>query len=138
MDTKKCPRCKVDKSVEQFNWKNKGIKLQAHCKICQAECSSKWYYKNSGRLKEKASKRNQAMRLSASKYLIDYKESLPCVDCGGRFPHYVMDFDHIAKDKIACVSRMKSRSLKIIINEIDKCELICSNCHRARTWNRVH
>ena len=50
-----------------------------------------------------------------------------------------MDFDHL-RDKKMNVSRMINSpySLEEIINEISKCDLLCANCHRRRTWNRGH
>ena len=62
--------------------------------------------------------------------------SQPCTDCGVPYPYYVMDWDHI-KDKKFNVSRMGSLgSEKLILEEIAKCELVCSNCHRERTHKR--
>lgn len=64
------------------------------------------------------------------------KEASPCTDCGIKYPYYVMDFDHI-RDKSFGISKMSWRSsLKNIMAEIDKCELVCSNCHRIRTQAR--
>jgi len=62
------------------------------------------------------------------------------MDCGERFPFYVLDYDHrpdeIKKGEIA---RMASGSYKweTILAEIAKCDLICANCHRKRTWLRA-
>ncbi len=60
------------------------------------------------------------------------------MDCGQCFPPYVMDFDHLI-DKVDAVAHMtkNSLSLETIQKEIDKCELVCSNCHRVRTWKRL-
>lgn len=69
------------------------------------------------------------------------KESMPCADCGLRYPAAVMDFDHLdASEKTDAVSQMIRRVLtwETIEAEIAKCELVCSNCHRIRTWNRAH
>lgn len=63
----------------------------------------------------------------------------PCVDCGGNFPPYVMDFDHLPDfRKAANVSRLRQTnySLRTLMFEIAKCELVCANCHRIRTHNR--
>jgi hypothetical protein len=65
---------------------------------------------------------------------LDEIKDAPCADCGGRFPPYVMDFDH--KDwstKTATISMMRHSTLERIKEEIAKCELVCSNCHRIRT-----
>lgn len=62
----------------------------------------------------------------------------PCLDCGRSFPHYVMDFDHVRGEKKYNISHLASstKSWETIQIEIDKCDLICANCHRIRTWSR--
>jgi hypothetical protein len=71
--------------------------------------------------------------------LIELLKSAPCADCGGRFPSECMDFDHIdASQKVASVSDLVwgAESIDAILAEIDKCELVCSNCHSVRTSRR--
>ena len=61
----------------------------------------------------------------------------PCQDCGKKYPHYVMDFDHReGEKKLLEVARMVAGgwSLKKIMKEIKKCDIVCSNCHRLRTY----
>lgn len=58
----------------------------------------------------------------------------PCLDCHGSFPPECMDFDHVRGEKLLDPSR--ARSLPQFMAEIEKCELICSNCHRIRTRRR--
>ena len=62
----------------------------------------------------------------------------PCADCGGDFPPYLMDFDHVNGDKLddICGMRMRTVSRDAIRAEIEKCEVVCANCHRARTHAR--
>jgi len=87
--------------------------------------------------KEKTHRRTRERRKDIRKRLIDYKSGIPCLDCGKRYPHYIMDFDHVSGQKISSVSSMiKWGSWDEILEEINKCELVCSNCHRERTWQR--
>lgn len=65
-------------------------------------------------------------------YIIE-KKSVPCVDCGERYPSYVMDFDHVRGDKKFNLSKGKKTSVKTIDAELEKCDVVCSNCHRERT-----
>lgn len=65
------------------------------------------------------------------------KATTPCADCGGTFHPVCMDFDH--RDpllKVSGISEMiQARlSLDTIMKEIDKCDLVCANCHRLRTY----
>ena len=71
------------------------------------------------------------------KIIHNYKEANPCADCGRYYPYYVMQFDHIGKDKFRIVSHMRNYSMERIMAEIAKCELVCANCHAVRTYNRL-
>ena len=62
----------------------------------------------------------------------------PCMDCGKKYKHYVMEFDHIRGEKVEEITRMKIRSVGRILEEIDKCDVVCANCHKVRTWKRSH
>jgi hypothetical protein len=80
---------------------------------------------------ESNKKRNKEYREKIN----DLKDT-PCMDCGNRFPPVCMDFDHITDNKITDVSSMVRRNRytwEKIQAEIDKCELVCANCHRIRT-----
>lgn len=64
----------------------------------------------------------------------------PCLDCEIKYPHYVMDFDHREdEEKVRNIAEMVRRSgRKKLEEEIAKCDLVCANCHRERTWQRGH
>jgi hypothetical protein len=80
---------------------------------------------------------NQLRVARVKLYLIELK-SQPCTDCGVRYPHYVMDFDHVRGEKVAGLSDLlKVGDLARVKAEVLKCELVCSNCHRQRTWDRM-
>ena len=61
----------------------------------------------------------------------------PCMDCGGKFPPECMDFDHVRGEKTESVASMRTWRMDRVLAEIEKCELICANCHRIRTRNRM-
>lgn len=63
-------------------------------------------------------------------------KDVPCKDCGETFPPYCMDFDHTQGVKEGNISEMKSYSIEKILAEVAKCDIVCSNCHRIRTFNR--
>jgi len=66
------------------------------------------------------------------------RKSVPCQDCGVRYPPYVMDFDHVRGDKVMDISDMISAAVSwdVLIAEVAKCEVVCANCHRIRTYTR--
>ena len=60
------------------------------------------------------------------------------MDCGKNYPYWVMDFDHVRGEKSFNLSkyRYSHANIKMVQEEIDKCDLVCSNCHRDRTHKR--
>lgn len=60
------------------------------------------------------------------------------MDCGNFFPHYVMDYDHVRGEKKFNLSQASHNFVTdaMILEEISKCDLVCSNCHRIRSAKR--
>jgi hypothetical protein len=66
-------------------------------------------------------------------------KSVPCADCGIQYPHYVMDFDHRPEEeKLFNIGMMVSYrpAMQVFLDEIAKCDVVCANCHRERTFQR--
>ena len=79
----------------------------------------------------------KSRRLKTKKYIEDLKATTPCADCDSFFPHYIMQFDHLpGTEKKANVSALTGHSTKVVMEEIEKCEIVCANCHCTRTYNR--
>ena len=71
--------------------------------------------------------------------IVKEAKSVPCAECGVEYPHYVMDLDHRdPANKDMSVANMvgQQRSLVRLKKEIAKCDVVCSNCHRVRTYNQ--
>lgn len=66
------------------------------------------------------------------------KESVPCFDCNQYYEGYVMQFDHVRGVKKFNLSRAgtDTTSMETIQEEMNKCEIVCANCHARRTWKR--
>lgn len=62
----------------------------------------------------------------------------PCYDCGGVFPPEAMDWDHLpGSNKCFNIgANIYLYSTEEVADEINKCQLVCSNCHRVRTTVR--
>lgn len=67
------------------------------------------------------------------------KMGRPCYDCGSLFPPEAMDWDHRpGVNKCFAVSTgVRNRSEDEVIDEINKCQLVCACCHRIRTQARM-
>ena len=68
--------------------------------------------------------------------LLNSLKDKPCTDCGIKYNPWVMQFDHVRGVKKAHVNTLLTRKLSILMEEIAKCELVCSNCHAERTHSR--
>lgn len=96
---------------------------------------SQKYYKAH---KEDYRRRNKLKRARIREYLHEYKANRPCMDCHLSYPHYAMDFDHRPEETKLCdPNRLASGlSWKKTKEEVAKCDVVCSNCHRFRTAMR--
>lgn len=81
--------------------------------------------------------RKRDTRKALQEYVKERK-NCPCMDCGVSYPHYVMDFDHVRGIKKYTISQIVKNgcSRDMLDEEIDKCDVVCSNCHRERTHSR--
>lgn len=69
-------------------------------------------------------------------WLDSFKVGKPCADCGGHFPPFVLDFDHVRGVKSFTVGNWIAGKVNAseaeVLAEITKCDLRCANCHRIR------
>lgn len=88
--------------------------------------------------KEKTKERTIRRRTIQKRKLWDIKEKSGCVDCGEKYPHYMLDFDHVPGfEKIGNVADIVSNySWEKGMKELEKCQVVCANCHRIRTYIR--
>ena len=56
-----------------------------------------------------------------------------CIDCGFEGPPYVFDFDHRDPSQKEFAISQGIVSYEKLLKEAEKCDLVCSNCHRHRT-----
>jgi hypothetical protein len=69
-------------------------------------------------------------------FLANYKMSRGCVDCGYKGHPRALDFDHLSNKSFTIGGKGREKEWKQLLAEIEKCEVVCSNCHRIRTHNR--
>lgn len=97
----------------------------------------KWFAKYHQEHKEKRHRQVRGYHWNKDQFIHKLKESQPCSDCLDFFPYYVMHFDHRpGTAKLGDISRLKYCSRARLYAEIDKCDLVCANCHAKRTWKR--
>lgn len=116
-----CKKCNTKKNEENFTLLKTGYR-HSYCKRCLRD-----YNRN---LTERRGKSRNDV------FLEEVKESSPCVDCGKKYRYWVMDFDHVRGEKYLSVNKLRNRNMESLKSEIEKCDLVCANCHRVRTANR--
>lgn len=132
-----CGVCKEDKDRAEFP-PNRAKKdgLSHSCKRCKDAYSKKHYAANQHKYVAAANRCNQRS-LKHLKEIVDKAKSKPCADCGMCYDAEVMDFDHVSGIKLGCVAMLiRNHNEEALRAEIAKCEVVCSNCHRARTKRR--
>ena len=59
-----------------------------------------------------------------------------CLDCGIADKR-VLVFDHVRGEKVTNVARLLGSAWERIETELNKCDLVCANCHLVRTNERI-
>lgn len=87
-----------------------------------------------------AKARSRYKLITTRRELIRKLKNKPCGDCLDWFNPWQMDFDHRpGTHKIAAVGMFAhTASMERVMAEARKCDLVCANCHRNRTYRRSH
>jgi hypothetical protein len=130
---KTCSMCKVNKLVNEFNFRNTAARAyHSYCKECGKQLT-RLHYRNNKRQYLERNLRSYAKRRA----LVINAKSQPCADCGVQYPYYVMDLDHReGVQKNFSLHSVQGATKEAVLREIEKCDVVCSNCHRVRTYNR--
>lgn len=98
-----------------------------------SEYMRQWRNRNRERLNAEARKYYE----KSQRKFQEYKLSLGgCVDCGYNEHPAALEFDHVRGDKLFNIGERKTMNWDKLMEEIDKCDLVCANCHRVRTAER--
>lgn len=128
-----CSKCEIPKEESEFHIRTNG-KICGHCKECQRLYCREHYRENKESYITNTRNREKEYIDIARKYVVEYLNSHPCVDCG-ESDIVVLQFDHVNGDKRNNISGLFARScsLRLLKSEIEKCEIRCANCHVRRT-----
>jgi hypothetical protein len=131
---KKCSVCKKAKNIEEFSWRWKTLGIrQSACRECRRVQVKKWYSKHKEEHLENVKVRKYKFRQEVRQYVWDYLSAHPCSECGEADP-IVLEFHHLrGKDKAVSELVGAGWSIQRVQAEIDKCIVLCANCHRRKT-----
>lgn len=94
-------------------------------------------YKNNNESRDKALACGKRVRARNLEYLYKLLSSSKCLDCD-ESDMLVLELDHCRGSKVKEVTSLANSAVSIqaLKDEIDKCDIVCANCHRRRTFNR--
>jgi len=118
-----CARCGGEKHEDNFTLLRNGYR-HSYCKRCLRDAN------------RKAAEKRIPGKSEAGKAIEELKSRTPCADCGKKFGYWVMDLDHVSGEKVKNLNKMQTGSLEAVLEEISKCEVVCANCHRLRTYRK--
>lgn len=121
-----CTDCKQELADNLFDYRGGARKgLQATCKPCSLE-------------------RLRVHRRKMRKQLDELKMDYGCSECGYNKHPFALHFDHIEPQRkrnrgIAGRAIEVSWSWQKILEEVEKCRVLCANCHAIKTYeNKDH
>lgn len=129
---KTCNKCNKEKEDGEFSFKDKARGTrQAHCKQCHGAYVKEHYSNNKDIYKARARRDYKKVREKLVAYIRAHK--IKCERCGEDHPA-VLDFHHVdPSTKELTVAQATSR--KKVALEVEKCIVLCSNCHRKFHWD---
>ena len=124
-----CTKCFAQKENHNFRNDNRRPgKLYCWCRTCESLHKKDQAIRN----RESLRRGRQRRRVERKEWFIQFKKTLSCSKCGDN-RWYVLDFHHKDKDDKKdhiCKLMAGSYAIAKIMEEIAKCDVLCSNCHR--------
>lgn len=135
-----CIKCGNKKSESEFYIKDlKTKRLHAQCKECYAIQRKKTYAKHYEKYRDqyrlRARLRRASLRTIFHDNMLAFLDDKSCVICNEQDVR-VLEFDHIdPQQKSYSVSQAVrlGKTWDEVKQEIDKCRILCSNCHKKHT-----
>ena len=124
-----CTSCEV--SYEDFGQRS------SLCRPCKQAYDRAYHARRSKEQKTRKQELQRKLQIEKRQFIYDYLLYHPCVVCGEDDP-VVLEFDHVdrsTKDKD--VSNMVVNSIAKIKTEIEKCRVLCANCHKRHTATQL-
>jgi hypothetical protein len=128
---KRCSRCKRLRLIKFFHRNKQAGRdgFQYRCQDCRRETAPP----------TTTAQRAQMRSWQRGRYAEYHaRKKGPCKDCKNTFHTCQMDWDHVRGKKLFNLCGNMFRSREAILKEVAKCDLVCANCHRLRTFKRLH
>lgn len=142
METRECVVCKEVKPISEFNFHRRLTgERHIHCRGCQKIYKKNFYIRHREEYIQQSAREKQEKVKQNLERVRHYLRTHPCVDCG-ETDIVVLEFHHLGgKDRAVSTMVRTVTSWERIQKEIEKCLVLCGNCHRKRTarergWNK--
>ncbi len=92
-----------------------------------------WYHQHSKQEQARSAKKKQKMH----QWYEEYKATLACQRCGENHPATLVFHHRDAKEKEFAIGQAvhDGWSIKRILKEMEKCDVLCTNCHKRLHGN---
>ena len=132
----RCSACRRYKPAEEFAWRRVAQgQRDSYCRPCRAAYKQRHYSRNKERYKANAVRYRDRVLEERYRLLSDFLSVHPCVDCG-ETDVSVLEFDHLRDKEFNIATGIAFKSWADMEREMDKCEVVCANCHRRRSATR--
>ena len=136
---RRCSWCNKRKSEQhEFYRRKSGVKAGQYypvCKACFRKRGRAYYAANREHFRKLAGAHSERRKIHLSA-LVFLMKGKPCADCNESYPPWLMDFDHCKGKKFLNVGDLvgDGYSVSTLLREMEKCVVVCANCHRKRTF----
>lgn len=130
MATKICRVCNQEKEYSKFHLHKECVGgVIGTCRDCTNKSKEGWLEKTRLTRVAKQTKKNRDNKA----YWVQEKGG-KCADCQERYPQCVYQFHHVDGTKEANPSTVMNWEFNRAKQEMDKCVLLCANCHMIRHY----
>lgn len=131
----RCSSCRELKPLDAFN--RRSTASDGRRWNCRA-CNARWHADHRAEHNTSIAARNRRLAADVNRKLFEYKLERGCADCGERDPT-VLEFDHVdGKTRAVSTMARHAATWSRILAELERCEVVCANCHRRRTSRRAN
>ena len=134
---KACNKCGESKPFSAFPLDKRQVDGRSgQCRECCSKAALNVYHTNEARknsIIKNGVDRQRKNKVKAIEYL-----GGKCEDCGIVGHPSIYDFHHLnPEEKEHTPNKLRGRSWEVQLKEINKCILLCSNCHRLRHYKEI-
>ena len=140
MTSKKCSKCKEEKSLKEFS-KGKDTKIgyKSACKECLRKDYKIYREANGKKVRGRLHITNKQRYYENRLWIDALKLKKGCELCGYKEHPQALQFDHLdpATKKFTISSKLRENK-QVLLEEINKCRVLCANCHSVETHRQEH